>query len=141
MAINGLTGNFQPLTEVSGRPLPRSENQEKPTEVAPDNVEAKSVDNAVKPNADSTGKKADAEKASEQVQALNQIARNIQRRLSFEVDETLGKTVVSVIDKETDKLIRQIPPEELLVLSKRLKELNEKAFEDSPSGLIIQREA
>jgi flagellar protein FlaG len=40
--------------------------------------------------------------------------------LQFSVDKDTHSTVVKVIDSETNKLIRQIPSEELLSISKRL---------------------
>ena len=43
--------------------------------------------------------------------------------LQFSVHETTGRTVVKVVDKETDKLIREIPPEEFLNLAAKLDEM------------------
>ena len=43
--------------------------------------------------------------------------------LQFSVHETTGRTVVRVVDKETDRLIREIPPEEFLNLAAKLDEM------------------
>lgn len=43
--------------------------------------------------------------------------------LQFSVHETTGRTVVRVVDKETEKLIREIPPEEFLNLAAKLDEM------------------
>lgn len=43
--------------------------------------------------------------------------------LSFEVDKTTGRTVIKIMDKETDKVLRQLPPEELLELAASLDDL------------------
>jgi flagellar protein FlaG len=43
--------------------------------------------------------------------------------LHFSVHETTGRTVVRVVDKETEKLIREIPPEEFLNLAAKLDEM------------------
>jgi flagellar protein FlaG len=43
--------------------------------------------------------------------------------LSFDVDDKTHDIVVKVINRETGKLIRQIPPEELLKLRQKLEEL------------------
>jgi len=43
--------------------------------------------------------------------------------LHFSVHETTGRTVVRVVDKETEKLIREIPPEEFLNLAAKLEEM------------------
>jgi len=42
----------------------------------------------------------------------------------FERDSGTEDLVVKIVDSETDEVIRQIPPEELLNLSKHLKELS-----------------
>jgi len=45
------------------------------------------------------------------VSKLNDYVQNIQRTLSFTVEENTGITVVQVYDSETEELIRQIPAE------------------------------
>jgi len=55
-------------------------------------------------------------------------AANLQRtnalnkKLQFVVDHSSNEVLVKVIDKETDKVIKVIPPEELQRLHKNLKE-------------------
>ena len=75
----------------------------------------------------------------QQVSDLSDNAQRIERRLQFKVDEDSGSTVVSVFDRQTDELIRQIPPDELLTLTKRLKQINEGLTEET-SGLLLQRQ-
>lgn len=41
----------------------------------------------------------------------------------FENDNEANSLVVKVVDRETDEVIRQIPPEELINLTKRLNDL------------------
>jgi flagellar protein FlaG len=43
--------------------------------------------------------------------------------LKFTVDEATGYTVISVYDLDNDKVIRQIPPEEVLVFMRQIKAL------------------
>lgn len=47
------------------------------------------------------------------------------------MDEETGRSVVRVVNKETGEVIRQIPPEELLTLVARMRQL---------SGLIFSKE-
>lgn len=42
----------------------------------------------------------------------------------FERDSASEELVVKIVDQDTDKVIRQIPPKELLKLSQHLKELS-----------------
>jgi len=44
------------------------------------------------------------------------------RRLQFVVDNSSHQVIVKVIDKETDKVIKELPPEELQRLHRNLKE-------------------
>ncbi len=59
------------------------------------------------------------------VDELNGFVQSVQRQLQFRVDDTTGRTVVKVIDRETDEVIRQIPPEEVLRLAQYLREGDE----------------
>ena len=51
------------------------------------------------------------------VSRINDYVQNVQRTIEFSVDETSGKDVVKILDKQTDEVIRQIPSEEVLALS------------------------
>lgn len=45
------------------------------------------------------------------------------RGIEFSIDKESGTTVVKVVDRETDEIIRQIPSEEMLELAKALDQL------------------
>lgn len=56
-------------------------------------------------------------------QALHDLSshvQNLQRSLQFSVDRESGETVVKIVDTETHEVIRQIPSEELLVITHRM---------------------
>lgn len=57
-------------------------------------------------------------------------AQRLNRSIRFSVDEGSGRTVIRVIDRETDELIRQIPPEDFLAIAESLREQGR--------GLIIE---
>lgn len=48
----------------------------------------------------------------------------LNRAIRFEIDSELDAVIVKVIDKESGDVIRQIPPEELVELSKKIKDYN-----------------
>jgi len=50
------------------------------------------------------------------------LQRTFNRKLQFEVDQNSNQVIVKVIDKETDKVIKEIPPEELQRLHRNIKE-------------------
>ena len=56
----------------------------------------------------------------ETVSDLNVLVQKMRRELQFTVEQDSGEVVVKIIDTETDKVVRQIPPEELVELKKRL---------------------
>ena len=63
------------------------------------------------------------ERLSEALKTLMQAVEHLANRLNFTTDEDTGRLVIKVIDRDTKQVIRQIPPEELLSLAKRLEEL------------------
>ena len=80
--------------------------------------EASTFQDATPPSADVEG-----EEVEEIVEELNELAQQIERQLQFSVDEDSGRPVIRVIDTETEKVIRSIPPEEILTLRRRLNEV------------------
>jgi len=54
---------------------------------------------------------------------LEQVSLVFNRRLQFIVDQNSNEVIVKVIDKETDKVIKELPPEELQRLHKNVKEV------------------
>ncbi len=66
------------------------------------------------------------------VKDLNTLVHQVAAtKVSFDVDEETGRSVVRVVNKETGEVIRQVPPEELLTLVARMRQL---------SGLIFNKE-
>ena len=64
------------------------------------------------------------EELDETIAQINDSLQNIQRNLKFSVDNDSGIVVINVTDKVTDKLVRQIPSEEVLELARNLQEMN-----------------
>jgi len=57
---------------------------------------------------------------SQAVNQLNDHIQNISRDLEFTIDEELNRTIITVYDSETEEVIRQIPPDEVLALARYL---------------------
>jgi flagellar protein FlaG len=53
---------------------------------------------------------------------LQRISHALNRKLEFRVDQSSNLVIVKVIDKDTDKVIKELPPEELQRLYSNLKE-------------------
>ncbi len=63
------------------------------------------------------------EESKKLAEEIERYLSEINISLNFDIDEDTSDIVVKIINKETGKLIRQIPPEELLRLRKKLEEL------------------
>ncbi len=68
---------------------------------------------------------------SEAMDRVAGTAKLFDRKIQLEVDKELNMVVVKIIDRETNEVIRQLPPEEMVKLSRNARELK---------GLLIDKE-
>lgn len=54
---------------------------------------------------------------------INAALEPINVRLNFTEDQEIGRMVVSVVNSETEEVIRQIPPEAMLKMAQRMEEM------------------
>jgi len=73
-----------------------------------------------------------AQEVQRAVALLNQLIEPITSSVSFKIDDSTGKTVIRVMDTDTNTLIRQFPTEEALALTRVL---------DAQQGLILKTQA
>jgi flagellar protein FlaG len=104
MKIPGITGSAVPPELVVGRHEP------------PAGTEARSAAAAEVQVALSR------EDLQRSAQRLEQTFRAFNKRLAFSVNEEIDRVVVKVIDTQTDKVIKEIPPAEFQRLIARIKE-------------------
>ena len=64
-----------------------------------------------------------ADQVNQTAERLNEIAQKIDRNLEFSVDDRTGEVVISVIDRTTDEVIRQIPEERVLAMRENIESL------------------
>ena len=57
------------------------------------------------------------------VQEVKEFARTFTTKLSFAVDPNSNEALIFVTEKETGKIIRQIPPEDILKMQDRMNEI------------------
>jgi uncharacterized FlaG/YvyC family protein len=65
------------------------------------------------------------------IRDLQRVSEAFNRRLSFSLNEKLGQVVVKVIDNDTDKVVREIPPTELQHVYERIREVMGLLFDAS----------
>lgn len=85
---------------------------------------------------DETASPSDDE-VTDALNVVNKAAVFEQRSLSFQVDEASGRSIIKVIDRSTEQLIRQIPSEELLKVAQDIKRLQEEMGQSL--GFLIDR--
>lgn len=76
-----------------------------------------------------------AKQVQEALDIVNKAALIEQRSLSFSVDELSGRSIVTIKDKSTEQVIRQIPSEELIKVSRDIRRLQEEM--GSSLGILI----
>jgi flagellar protein FlaG len=74
------------------------------------------------------------------VSELEAYVQSTQRNLDFHVDDNSGRVIVKVIDASSDEVIRQIPSEEMLAISRKLQEFLD---EHNPrnKGVLVELKA
>jgi flagellar protein FlaG len=93
-----------------------------------------SADIRAAPDVPSTANTAvpDATQLKQAVEDANAALKNISSELEFTADPSTGKTVVRVIDRSTQQVIRQFPSEEMLAIARAI---------DRVQGILIHRKA
>lgn len=56
------------------------------------------------------------------VESLNDYLQSVERDLMFSVDENSGRTIITVMDRQSQEVIRQIPPEAVVALAEYLRD-------------------
>ena len=74
----------------------------------------------------------DPEQLRQAVRDIQRVVESMASELNFSIDQESGKTVVRVVDSATQKLIRQIPSEDVLAMSRALNRL---------AGFLVQEQA
>ena len=54
------------------------------------------------------------------VKAANSALESAQSGIEFSIDSASGKTIVRILDKQTNEVIRQLPSEEMLEIAKAI---------------------
>ena len=74
----------------------------------------------------------DPKEVSQRVDELNAAMKQHASSILFSIDEDSGRTIVKVVDTDTDTVLRQYPSEELLAISKQI---------DKFQGMFIKTQA
>jgi flagellar protein FlaG len=72
------------------------------------------------------------EQVKQAAQVIGRAMQTLARNLQFSVDDSSGETIVKVVDMETGNVIRQMPSQEALDISKAI---------DRLQGLLLRQKA
>jgi flagellar protein FlaG len=134
MQVNPLLSNLSPLTPQAQQGLhPANSGQQAPVATQTTNaVSAVGKSDSSAQQSDVTKKQPLDEKAlSGAVDHLNDTAKLFNTQLQFTVDQSTGRHVVKVTDSSTNEVIRQIPSEDVLRLSKAIDDFKGLLVKDS----------
>jgi len=81
-----------------------------------------------------TAKELTFQEARKLAEKGNQLLKTVERNLEFKVDDSTKQIVMSIVDKDSGEVIRQVPSKEMLALAKQIQEMQGK-----PGGLIQGR--
>lgn len=111
----GATSNIAgiaPQRSPEHLPQPPSSAPEPRNEVA---TEAKEREQAPAPELT-------ADELREVVQSFEEAIVFVNRSIRFQVDESTNRLVTLIVNQDTNEVIRQIPPEEMVAIARRLRE-------------------
>lgn len=100
----------QPIIQKDGEAEAYKAEQEKADQIA--DIKKKAEQRLVEEQ--------NTESAQKVAQQLQDFVSSLNKNLRFSVDEESGREVISVVDKVSGELIRQIPSEEMLELASRI---------------------
>ncbi|MFV1873315.1 MAG: flagellar protein FlaG [Oleiphilus sp.] len=66
--------------------------------------------------------KVSKEEVESAVTKLNDFVQTVQRNLQFNLDDASGKTIITVVDKQTSEVVRQIPDDVAIKLAQDLQQ-------------------
>ena len=123
------------VTSLTG--ITRVQSNSNSVNRAPSNVVPINNDVSPKPPVQTQENQFNKEDIDRAANKVNNFVKQIDRNLEFSVDEASGRVIITVREPETGKIVRQIPPEELLVIAKLVSE----NFANSvPSGILLADE-
>ena len=115
--ISSAQANVKPAVDATVKPEQPQQPQQKPVE---------------KPAGPSPAELSEqnSEALHETVAAINDFMSQFKRTLNFSVDIAAGQTIIKVIDTSNDELVRQIPSEDFIAISKHIEQMNNLLFSE-----------
>lgn len=116
-----ISGSAQAGTEVKG--ISQVSTVAKPDQATSETVQPQRQQRQIEGTEEAAAPTISREETEELVEALEELTETLQTKLNFSINETTNDIVVKVIEKESDTVIKQFPPEELLELQEKMMDL------------------
>ena len=109
---------------AAAKPQKESQQTEATPRAEDSSQQLKKADEAIQKSAAQVEQtqQAQEEQLAVAVTQLNDYIQNVQRDLQFKTDDASGKTVVTVVDRQTSEVVRQIPDDVALSLAENLQQ-------------------
>ena len=78
---------------------------------------------ALRPPKDSASEQLSAQEVKNTVVAFNEVFEQANIGVQYRLDENTDDLVITLIDRDTEEVLRQIPPDQILKMRQRLEEL------------------
>ena len=100
--------------------------------------ETQNLSQVLQASSDTSNNEENGLQLSDAISRVESFLQGQNRNLAVSIDENTERSVVTVLDSDTGDVIRQIPSEELLVLAKRIQELQQDV--GSRVGVLINNQ-
>ena len=92
-------------------------------DVRPEVVKAQTLKGPEVPEMPEITLKEAISKIKEAIEVLNETLASKDRSIRFRVDETIDRSIITVVDEKTGKVVRQLPSEEMLRVAHNIESL------------------
>jgi flagellar protein FlaG len=120
MATVHAGAGISPVSTVAPPPDAASQPQQ-PEEVLQTGI-GQPVKAEVEPPSHTQTTEVSRERVLEIAESLGQVVSVVNERISIRIDESTDLLITEIVNRETNEVIKQIPPQELVELSGRLRE-------------------
>ena len=108
------------VTSVPAQPTPAKSGT---GEVRPEVIKAQTLKAPEVPEMPEISLKEAISKIKEAIEVLNETLASKDRSIRFRVDETIDRSIITVVDEKTGKVVRQLPSEEMLRVAHNIESL------------------
>jgi flagellar protein FlaG len=108
------------VTSAPAQPTPAKSGT---GDVRPEVVKAQTLKGPEVPEMPEITLKEAISKIKEAIEVLNETLASKDRSIRFRVDETIDRSIITVVDEKTGKVVRQLPSEEMLRVAHNIESL------------------